>query len=355
MGEERGREGEVEGGVGVGEPVLGRGEVPERVVLGVVDRRPLELELRVPGGDVAAAPPDHRPADVEPGVGAALQVLAQRDRHPADPAADVEHPVGGLEAAELGEVAEELAPGRGEVAAADKREPAGRDQLTAAAQPVEQIRRGEDDPPRERLRQVEGPIPHRYSNGSDSATSARRRGRGVAGGEQRLGDPPLDADVGVVPGDARLGRRVVEAREQVGDVGRLAEDGEAVAEADRHVELAVALVVEDVALPLPEGRRAPAQVDGDVEDLAPGAADQLRLAGLGLEVDPPQRRPRGARVVVLDELDVDPQLGPGVAAVGLDHEAALVAVDLGLEQHDPLELGRDPLRHQPSARPYCFS
>ena len=78
----------------------------------------------------------------------------------------------GSQAAKLGEVAEELAPGRGEVAAADEREPAGRDQLTAAAQPVEQISRGEEDPPRERLRQVEGPIPHRYSNGSDSATSA---------------------------------------------------------------------------------------------------------------------------------------------------------------------------------------
>ena len=38
----------------------------------------------------------------------ALQIFAQRDRHPSDPAADIQHPVGGLEAAELGEVAEEL-------------------------------------------------------------------------------------------------------------------------------------------------------------------------------------------------------------------------------------------------------
>ena len=60
-------------------------------------------------------------------------------------------------------------------------------------------------------------------------------------------------------------------------------------------------------------------------------------------------------MVVLDELDVDPELGPGVAAVGLDHEAALVAVDRRLEQDDPVELGRQPLRHQPSALPYCFS
>jgi hypothetical protein len=60
-------------------------------------------------------------------------------------------------------------------------------------------------------------------------------------------------------------------------------------------------------------------------------------------------------VVVLDELDLDPVLGPEVAAVGLDHEAALVAVDGPPEQDDPLELGRQALEHQPRALPYCFS
>ena len=60
------------------------------------------------------------------------------------------------------------------------------------------------------------------------------------------------------------------------------------AEADRDEELAVGLVVEDVALPLAVGGRAAAQVDGDVEDRAARAADQLRLARLGLEVDAAQ-------------------------------------------------------------------
>ena len=60
-------------------------------------------------------------------------------------------------------------------------------------------------------------------------------------------------------------------------------------------------------------------------------------------------------MVVLDELDLDPVLGPEVAAVGLDHEAALVAVDRRLEQDDPVELRRQALQHQPSALPYCFS
>ena len=60
-------------------------------------------------------------------------------------------------------------------------------------------------------------------------------------------------------------------------------------------------------------------------------------------------------MVVLDELDVDPQLGPGVGAVGLDHEAAGVAVDLRLDQHQAVELRLHPPGHQPSALPYCFS
>ena len=76
---------------------------------------------------------------------------------------------------------------------------------------------------------------------------------------------------------------------EVGDVGELAEHGEAVAKADRDEELAVELVVEHVALPLAVGRRVAAQVDGDVEDLAARAADQLRLPGLGLEVQAAQR------------------------------------------------------------------
>ena len=60
-------------------------------------------------------------------------------------------------------------------------------------------------------------------------------------------------------------------------------------------------------------------------------------------------------MIVLDELDVDAELGPGVAAEALDHEAALVAVDLGLDEDGAVELGGQALRHQPSDLPYCFS
>src|SRR4051812_42849689 len=117
------------------------------------------------------------------------------------------------------------------------------------------------------------------------------------------------------------------------------------AEADRDEELAVPDVVEQVRLPLPVGGRAAAQVDGDVEDLAAGAADELRLPRLGLEVDPAQRSLAGARVVVLDEVDVNAELAPGVTAERLEHEAALVAVHDRRDQDDPVELRLQPLGH----------
>ena len=76
--------------------------------------------------------------------------------------------------------------------------------------------------------------------------------------------------------------------------------------------------------------RARARVDDDVEDRAARAAHELRHPRLHVQAahDPAAR----ARVVVLDEVVVDPQLGQHASAVGLQEEAALVAVHDGLEQ-----------------------
>jgi hypothetical protein len=60
-------------------------------------------------------------------------------------------------------------------------------------------------------------------------------------------------------------------------------------------------------------------------------------------------------VVVLDEIQVDPELAPGVIAVGLDEKAAVVAEDLGLDHDQALEPALDALGHQLSARPYWRS
>ena len=61
----------------------------------------------------------------------------------------------------------------------------------------------------------------------------------------------FDRDVRVVPGDPRLGLGVVVGGDLVGDVGDLGEHAEAVGETDRDEELAVVLVAQLVALPLP--------------------------------------------------------------------------------------------------------
>src|SRR5690349_8695616 len=77
----------------------------------------------------------------------------------------------------------------------------------------------------------------------------------VALGEDRVCDRPLNLDIGVVPRDPGLRRRVVGTGELVGDVSHVAQHAEAVGKAHRDVQLPVAVVVELMPLPLPVGRR----------------------------------------------------------------------------------------------------
>ena len=82
---------------------------------------------------------------------------------------------------------------------------------------------------------------------------------------------------------------------------------------------------------------------------APRAADELGHPRL--EVHPAHDPPPRAGVVVLDELVGDPDLGEGGAAVGLLEEAALVAVDDGLDQDRAVEAdGQRPHQRPPRAR-----
>src|SRR5436190_18385269 len=170
-------------------------------------------------------------------------------------------------------------------------------------------------------------------------------GRGaVAVGDDRLQvGGPLDPHLRVVVGELALGRGVVVARALVDDVRLLAEHAEPVGEADRDEELVSVLVVEAVGLPLAEGGRATAQVDRDVEDCAPRAAQELGLARMGLEMHAAQRAAPGARVVVLHELHVDAHLRPGVRAKRLQEEAPRIAVDLRGQQDEALEPGVEAL------------
>jgi hypothetical protein len=114
----------------------------------------------------------------------------------------------------------------------------------------------------------------------------------------------------------------------------------------------VKVVVELIALPLAVGGRATTEVDRHVPDPSPEAANELRLPGHGLKVKPAKDSGARARVVVLHEVGVDPQLAPGVGAERFDEKATIVAMDLGLEDDRPLESRLEPFRHQLSAEPY---
>jgi len=125
--------------------------------------------------------------------------------------------------------------------------------------------------------------------------------------------------------------RIVVGVAAVDHVGRLAEHAIAVGESDRAQELTH--VGELERLPLAQRRRAAPDVDDDVENRPARAPHELWLAlvagtAAGLEVHPPHDAAPGARVVVLDELVRDAELGPLLAAVGLHEEGPLVAEEL---------------------------
>src|SRR5581483_1805186 len=103
---------------------------------------------------------------------------------------------------------------------------------------------------------------------------------------------------------ATLGLRVPVGRAAIGHIRDFAEDAEAVSEPVRTVDLAVVLIAQLEGLPLTELGRANADVDDDVDDRAPNAAHEL--AHSGLVVHAPNDTSARARVVVLDELLLDP-------------------------------------------------
>jgi len=159
----------------------------------------------------------------------------------------------------------------------------------------------------------------------------QRGGVGVASGRdqlQALG--PLDSHLGIVVGEAALELCGVVGRGLIDDVRPLAQHAEAVREPVGAVELVVVRVAELKSLPLPERRRAAPDVDEHVEDRAVCAAHELRHPRL--DVHPADDPTPGARVVILDEVIGDTEIGEGAAAVGLLEEATVVAMDDRFDQ-----------------------
>ena len=105
-------------------------------------------------------------------------------------------------------------------------------------------------------------------------------------------------------------------------------------EPGRHEDLAEVLLGQHGRDPLSEGRRAPADVHRDVEDLSPHRAHELSLRSSQLGVQPAQGPARGAGMVVLDERSFDAALPVLVGVEGLEEEAARIAEHDGFHEHD---------------------
>ena len=113
---------------------------------------------------------------------------------------------------------------------------------------------------------------------------------------------PVDADVGIVPGDGAFGLGVIEVVALVLEDGTLGKHGEAMGKALRNKELTVVLGTELAGEPLPEGGRGATQVDSHIEHPTLDAAHQLALGVRGLlEMQTAHHAIAGFALVILDE------------------------------------------------------
>lgn len=151
---------------------------------------------------------------------------------------------------------------------------------------------------------------------------------------------PCDPHRRVVPGEAALELRGVVVGRLVQEVGRLAEHHEAVREAGRHPQLAVVVLAEFDPVPLPEGRRALAQVHRHVEDAALDDPYELALRVLDLVVQAAQHALGGAGVVVLHEVHLEAGgLAEDLGVEAFQEETAGVTEDFRFEDQEARDAG----------------
>jgi hypothetical protein len=88
-------------------------------------------------------------------------------------------------------------------------------------------------------------------------------------------------------------------------------------------------------------RRGTAQIHCHVEHRAAHHPHQLALRRVELVMQPAQHALRRARMVVLHEIQVQPQCGEGLAVPAFHEEAARVAEHPGFDQEDAGESAFD--------------
>ena len=148
---------------------------------------------------------------------------------------------------------------------------------------------------------------------------------------------PLDADFRIVPHEATLVLRVVEAGALVDKRRRLAEHHEAVRKAFGNVELLLVLGRKYDTFPLAERQAALAQVHRHVEDFAIDDADEFSLRVLLLEVEAAEHALLALGFVILHEDHVEAGGVEFALVVGFHEVAALVAKDRRLNDGHALD------------------
>src|SRR5215207_7954883 len=153
-------------------------------------------------------------------------------------------------------------------------------------------------------------------------------------------DRPTNRYIGIVPCKTSFGSGVIVVAAFVNEVGRLAQDQKAVRKASRHPQLAAVFRRELLAHPLPECRRAPPQVDGNVEDASERAPDQFSLRPVQLVMQAAKRSAAGPAMVVLNELRGDSRIGKFRGLPCFHEESTLIAEHRGFYANDIRDTGR---------------
>src|ERR1700730_12025934 len=139
-------------------------------------------------------------------------------------------------------------------------------------------------------------------------------------------DRPRDRQIGIVPTQASVARRRVEAIDFVGDLGILFKRAEAMREAGRHENLFAAVLRQRRGTPAAVTGTAAAQIDRQLEDRAAHDPDQFGLSRRrALEMQAPDRSGFSRQgLVVLDENTSNASLRVSPRVEGFEKKSARV-------------------------------
>lgn len=143
---------------------------------------------------------------------------------------------------------------------------------------------------------------------------------------------PLDTNCGVVPQYAVLIFRRVEVGAFIEEVSAFTHDTEAMSETGWHIQLAVIISTQLYPNPFAEGRRIKPYINRNIEYHPFSDSHQLALWPFQLVMQPAQDTMPGTRLVILDELCIQAQLGIFFCMPCLEEKTALVTEYIRLDQ-----------------------